>query len=922
MIRAWRSGQRPRTKFDAYHHGIDNLLLETNKAHQARGSSASTAFIPELRRAASAASSALLLSHATALSRVDVSPDEQDLIPLSVVPFEHVAVVEHVLGRRVFSSLASDQFQPVHRTIAEFLAAEDLARRIRDGLPISRVLALMCGPDGAPVSALRGLFAWWMCHLGANAERHVGLDPYAVATYSDGAHLPPAAQRAVWTSLASADDPWFFANENERGTFHGLANQNTKSVIRSILSDRDASAHLTVACLEAVAACPAHLGLDAEIKAHAFADDDNTWLRAAALRALLRQGDDTTAASLEQQLAARTADTSAASLRIALLREIARPTDFAARVISILQQYKSSRGARHVVGSLYPLREMIKPEDRDALLDASESLLPEHRSSSVELEHLFKDELIDRLSHTAAPINPTRLLSWLARIKSHQSNGDVDAALGVRLRHEPLLFDGLFDAAVRKSAPTTSPDIIRALRVELGRWVPNRVWPSPPHAYLLDRASGETNAALAAGYFMESIHLIPSVGFTLSDADTAMALLDARPDIAAAASGWDRYAVDDYQIAERIRVISVREETERNRAAKVAELAPDLAAISAGTHLRALTWAVRHFGRKDGDNTAPFDTRLVKRTDETTACAIIDGMAHFITTSNLPSVDEMLRCGRENSFTSHAILLMISAWMRLRDNQPIPTDAEAAVIAGAIVNTEIFVRVPDANAVFADWFAGRLTNPQSPARAMLSDAWRDAVDRGETSLPRFHDLARREDCAGVLSNMAPAVFGVSCPPTPDVALAVIRHLLAHDGEALLRLAPKPTNPPANDGLAGIWLAATFAADLAATGLREQFAMLSATDAWSAIDVWRGDDLLFGPMSPLTADKTAEMIVAVGARFRNSGHHSVPAMAITMTMTPLASSPVTSSPWQPMMHPRLGDCLRSWPKTRLFRATVT
>ena len=350
-----------------------------------------------------------------------------------------------------------------------------------------------------------------------------------------------------------------------------------------------------------------------------------------------------------------------------------------------------------------------------------------------------------------------------------------------------------------------------------------------------------------------------------------MAFLDARPDVAAAASGWDRYVLAEYEIAERNRVISVREEAEQNRATNVANFAPDLATVSAGTHLRALTWAAQFFGRKDGDNAAPIDARLVKRTDETTARALLDGMANFITTANLPSVDDMLRSGRENRFSQHVILLMISAWMRLRDNQSIPAGAEAAIIAGAIVNAEISVRAPDANEVFAAWFASRLSDPQSRARTLLADAWRGAVDRGETSLPRFHDLAKAEVCAGVLSSMIPAVFGASHPPKSDVALSVVRHLLAHDREALLRLAPKPGTPPTNDGLAGIWLAAVFAADPVATGLSEHFAKLSAEDAGSAIDLWRGDDFLFGPMSPLTADKTAEMIAAVGARFPNAGH---------------------------------------------------
>src|SRR5450759_2476763 len=39
-------------------------------------------------------------------------------------------------------------FSPVHRTVAEYLGARYLAKRICQGLPAGRVLALMLGQDG------------------------------------------------------------------------------------------------------------------------------------------------------------------------------------------------------------------------------------------------------------------------------------------------------------------------------------------------------------------------------------------------------------------------------------------------------------------------------------------------------------------------------------------------------------------------------------------------------------------------------------------------------------------------------------------------------------------------------------------------------------------------------------------------------
>jgi len=59
---------------------------------------------------------------------------------------------------------------PIHRTVAEFLAARFLRDRIAGGLPLERVLRLITGHDGGTLSDLRGLFAWLTSLLPGHAE--------------------------------------------------------------------------------------------------------------------------------------------------------------------------------------------------------------------------------------------------------------------------------------------------------------------------------------------------------------------------------------------------------------------------------------------------------------------------------------------------------------------------------------------------------------------------------------------------------------------------------------------------------------------------------------------------------------------------------------------------------------------------------
>ena len=77
-------------------------------------------------------------------------------------------------------------FVPIHRQIAEFLAGRHLARRISNGLPARRVLALMVSPsDGRVVTALRGLSAWLAAHSPEARRLLIDADPVGVILYGD-----------------------------------------------------------------------------------------------------------------------------------------------------------------------------------------------------------------------------------------------------------------------------------------------------------------------------------------------------------------------------------------------------------------------------------------------------------------------------------------------------------------------------------------------------------------------------------------------------------------------------------------------------------------------------------------------------------------------------------------------------------------
>ena len=91
--------------------------------------------------------------------------------------------------------------EPVHRHIAEYVAARHIASLIDDGLPFARVLALIAGSDGSVVSELRGLSAWLAVHSQIGRQQLIERDPTGVALYGDIQAFSPEERHALFNAL-------------------------------------------------------------------------------------------------------------------------------------------------------------------------------------------------------------------------------------------------------------------------------------------------------------------------------------------------------------------------------------------------------------------------------------------------------------------------------------------------------------------------------------------------------------------------------------------------------------------------------------------------------------------------------------------------------------------------------------------------
>ena len=95
---------------------------------------------------------------------------------------------------------------PIHRLFAEFLGARYLDQKIRSGLSLRRVFALLMGDDGVPFPDLRGLTAWLASRNPRARENLIHKDPVAIAFNGDASNFSRGERQELLKNLDRTND--------------------------------------------------------------------------------------------------------------------------------------------------------------------------------------------------------------------------------------------------------------------------------------------------------------------------------------------------------------------------------------------------------------------------------------------------------------------------------------------------------------------------------------------------------------------------------------------------------------------------------------------------------------------------------------------------------------------------------------------
>ena len=225
----------PETRMQAFDMACQALLGEHNKEHQI--ANPDYVGISDLMGASGKLCAIQLLTGAAGYTLPGRASD-RDFPGLDRISEGDRKLLRHCLQTKLFEAPTNCQVSPVHRQVAEFLAARYLAGLVENGLPTGRILALITGDDGMVVSEFRGLSAWLAAHSTPSRAEVIARDPLGTVLYGDAGNFSPDEKHRVLEGLKREADrnPWFVRTVQLDSRLGDLISPDVENAFREILT--------------------------------------------------------------------------------------------------------------------------------------------------------------------------------------------------------------------------------------------------------------------------------------------------------------------------------------------------------------------------------------------------------------------------------------------------------------------------------------------------------------------------------------------------------------------------------------------------------------------------------------------------------------------------------------------------------------
>jgi hypothetical protein len=673
-----------------------------------------------------------------------------------------------------------ETFEPMHRTIAEFLAGRALASAVhgstsRPALPLDRALALVTGDDASPPTELRGLFAWFAAHLAvggdaSSALRLIAADPVTVLSYGDAAVLETSARRALLNGLGHGD-PYFRASEVGVTTAGGLAGEDLAEDFAAILTDSADGTHRLLTVFEALTLGQPVRSLQPLLRALILDPTRPEWQRSRAIEAYLNGAENPPLLRRElfDALVAETASVAREAVRARLAGHFSPRELTVADVRSVLADYRRCK-ADNMMGRLYSLQKRLETEPMPELFDdpiatwlpaRNTSDQDHYRDRGIEISHLL-DHALAAAIRSEIDLPAATLWRWTVNVRREtwsELKDETVRALAGWLNKGPEREVAFFDEILKADDGSGGPWLAGHKYIRTARRQPSDAIIQHLLARAAANAPGRNRLlAIAVEVAVDGQHFASywaTYDQVILTGDTALL------------NRLTVSTIDEWRRDQADRGAEGREEEERERINAIEVLRPVLSDIAVGQYPQNLNWAAQLYFERDG---SPDVQRVVEKTDAATTVALLAGWNH-IATRGLGEVDAAsLGIAEAEQRRYHIESAAVAGIYRLLSDGKMPALGDTPIeVALAVLKSSWTANGIDRQEKLDRWAIDRLNfEPVAGARTIV-EYWNAALGAGAKDLVGIWKF-QEENASGAALKLALETILTAWPMLAPVAL--------------------------------------------------------------------------------------------------------------------------------------------------------